>query len=125
MKAWHDQHCFLLDTKPVPVLSYKRSKHQSDLLGRADYGHCASRNLDYFGFKLVTISTLFGIPIFYDLVPVNTDERQAAGAVIDHFVLCDILGDKGFILSSSFSRFNLLYSNADTTASPVSWRNHL
>lgn len=96
-KAWHDQHCFLLDTKPVPVLGYKRSKHQSDFLGSADYGHYASRNLSYFGYKLVTISTLFGIPIFYDMVPANTDERQAAGAVIDHFVFCDIFGDKGFI----------------------------
>ena len=96
-KAWQDQSCFLLDTKPVPVLGYKRNKHQSDFLGSADYGHCASRNLNYFGYKLVTISTLFGIPIFYDLVPANTDERQAAEAVIDHFVFCDILGDKGFI----------------------------
>jgi hypothetical protein len=96
-KAWHDQHCFLLDTKPVPVLSYKRNKQQSDFLGSADYGHCASRNLNYFGYKLVTISTLFGIPICYELVPANTDERQAAEAVIDHFVLCDIFGDKGFI----------------------------
>lgn len=68
-KSWQDQHCFLLDTKPVPVL----------------------------GYKLVTISTLLGIPIFYDLVPAITDERQAAEAIIDHFVLCDIFGDKGFI----------------------------
>ncbi len=96
-KAWHDQSSFLLDTKPVPVLGYKRNKHQSDFLGSANYGHCASRNLDYFGYKLVTISTLFGVPIFYDLVPANTDERRAAEAVIDHFVLCDIFGDKGFI----------------------------
>lgn len=96
-KFWHDQHCFLLDTKPVPVLGYKRSKHQSDFLGSADYGRCASRNLNYFGYKLVTISTLFGIPICYDLVPANTDERRAAEAVINHFLLCDIFGDKGFL----------------------------
>lgn len=70
---------------------------KSDFLGSADYGHCASRNLNYFGYKLVTISTLFGIPIFYDLVPANTDERQADEAVIDHFALCDIFGEKGFI----------------------------
>lgn len=96
-KAWHDQSSFLLDTKPVPVLGYKRNKHQSDFLGSANYGHCASRNLNYFGYKLVTICTLFGVPIFYDLVPANTDERRAAEAVINHFVCCDILGDKGFI----------------------------
>jgi len=96
-KAWQEQSSFLLDTKPVPVLGYKRNKHRSDFLGSADFGHCASRNLKYFGYKLVTVSTLFGVPIFYDLVPANTDERLAAEAVIDHFVCCDIFGDKGFI----------------------------
>jgi len=96
-KGWHEQSCFLLDTKPVPVLGYKRNKHQSDFLGSADYGKCPSRNLKYFGYKLVTITTLFGIPIYYDLVPANTDERLAAEAVINHFVSCDILADKGFI----------------------------
>ena len=96
-KGWHDQHCFLLDTKPVPVVGYKRDKHHSDFLGSADFGKCASRNLEYFGYKLVTVTTLFGIPIFYDLVPANTDERLAADAVLNHFILCDIFSDKGFI----------------------------
>ncbi len=35
-KAWHDQSSFLLDTKPVPVLGYKRNKHQNDFLSSAD-----------------------------------------------------------------------------------------
>ncbi|MEJ5310985.1 MAG: IS982 family transposase, partial [Anaerolineae bacterium] len=35
---------FLLDTKPVPVLSYKRGKQHSDFAGVAAYGVCASRN---------------------------------------------------------------------------------
>jgi hypothetical protein len=60
-KGWHDQHSFLLDTKPVPVVGYKRDKHHSDFLGNADFGKCASRNLAYFGYKLVTVTTLFGI----------------------------------------------------------------
>lgn len=96
-KGWHDQHCFLLDTKPIPVVGYKRDKHQSDFLGSAGFGKCASRHMEYFGYKLVTVTTLFGIPIFYDLVPANTDERLAAEAVLNHFVLCDIFSDKGFI----------------------------
>jgi hypothetical protein len=96
-KGWHDQHCFLLDTKPVPVVGYKRDKHHSDFLGSTDFGKCASRSLAYFGYKLVTVTTLFGIPIFYDLVSANTDERLAAEAVLSHFVLCDIFSDKGFI----------------------------
>jgi len=96
-KGWHREARFLLDTKPVPVMGYKRSKSQSDFAGSADYGFCASRNLKYFGYKLVTVCTLQGIPIVYDLVPANTDERKAAEAVIDYFSFCDFFADKGFL----------------------------
>lgn len=96
-KGWHRQAQFLLDTKPIPVVGYKRSKRKSDFAGSADYGQCASRKLNYFGYKLVAISTLNGIPIVYDLVPANLDERLAAEAIIDYLVSCDIFADKGFI----------------------------
>jgi hypothetical protein len=96
-KGWHRQTCYLMDTKPVPVLGYKRNKKHSDFLGSADYGFCASRNLKYFGYKLVTVATLDGIPMVFDLVPANLDERVAAEAVIDHLSYCDLLADKGFI----------------------------
>jgi hypothetical protein len=88
---------FLLDTKPVPVMGYKRRKAHSDFLGSASYGVCASRNLKYFGYKLVMLVTLAGIPAVYDLVPANLDERLAAEAVLFHAQGCDIVGDKGFI----------------------------
>jgi hypothetical protein len=88
---------FLLDTKPIPVLGYKRSKRRSDFAGRADYGYCASRNLHYFGYKLVMVTTLQGIPVVYELVPASWDERQAAETVLSRLSNCDIFGDKGFI----------------------------
>ncbi len=53
-------------------------------------------NLQYFGYKLVTVTTFNGIPIVYDLVPANTDERAAAEVVIDYFSCCDLFADKGF-----------------------------
>jgi len=96
-KGWHLHTQFLLDTKPVPVMGYKRSKKHSDFLGSADYGRCVSRNLKYFGYKLVAVCTLHGLPIVYDLVPANTDERLAAETVIDYFSFCDFFGDKGFL----------------------------
>ncbi len=71
-KGWHLNNHFLLVTKPVLVLSYKRDKRHSEFTGRANYGVCASRNLQYFGYKLVTVTTLNGIPMVYDLVPANT-----------------------------------------------------
>lgn len=88
---------FLMDTKPVPVVGYKRSKRRSDFRGSADYGYCVSRKLHYFGYKLVMITTLDGLPVVYDLVPANTDERQAIEAVIDRISNATLIGDKGFI----------------------------
>jgi len=88
---------YLMDTKPVPVVGYKRSKRRSDFAGSATYGYCASRNLHYFGYKLVTLSTLDGVPVVYELVPAHTDERLAAETVLAHVQNSDILCDKGFI----------------------------
>jgi Transposase DDE domain len=87
----------LLDTKPVPVLSYKRRKSHSNFAGRAEYGHCAARKLNYFGFKLVLLSTFDGLPLAYNLVPANMDERLAAESVLYTVNECDILADKGFL----------------------------
>lgn len=87
----------LLDTKPVPVVGYRRSKKHSDFQGSADYGYCASKKMYYFGYKLVAITTLEGIPLLYDLVPANTDERQAAEELLDRLSGFDIFADKGFL----------------------------
>lgn len=88
---------FILDTKPVPVVNVKRSNRRSDFAGSASYGHCVSRNMKYFGYKLVAITTLDGIPVVYELVPAHTDERDAAETVLYYLSGCDVLGDKGFV----------------------------
>lgn len=87
----------LLDTKPVPVMGYKRSKKHSDFAGSAGYGVCVSRNLKYYGYKLVTLCTLDGLPLVYELVAANLDERVAAQAVVYAVRGCRIYGDKGFL----------------------------
>lgn len=92
-----EEMSFLIDTKPIPVMGYRRSKLQSDFNGSADYGYCAARKMKYFGYKLVMLSTLGGLPIAYELVPANTDERIAVEGVIQKVRGSDIYGDKGFI----------------------------
>ena len=92
-----DPKQLLIDTKPIPVMGYKRSKSHSDFAGSAAYGHCAARKLNYFGYKLVMLTTVEGMPLVYDLVHANTDERAAAEVVLQRVSDCDILGDKGFI----------------------------
>lgn len=88
---------YLLDTKPIPIVGYKRSKASSDFAGDADYGYCSSRKLSYWGYKLVMLTTLDGIPIVYDLVSANTEERQAAETVLPYVQNATIIGDKGFL----------------------------
>ncbi|MEM6282801.1 MAG: IS982 family transposase [Chloroflexota bacterium] len=91
------QTTYLIDTKPIPVVGYKRSKSRSHFRGSADFGHCASRKMTSFGYKLVMVTTLDGIPVVYDLVSANTDERKAAEAVVDRIANAKLIGDKGFL----------------------------
>lgn len=93
----YNERQLLLDTKPVPVVGQTRSKRRSDFAGEAAYGYCAARQLHYFGYKLVSLVTLDGLPVVYDLVPANLDERNAAEAVLFRVEDCDIFADKGFI----------------------------
>ena len=89
---------YILDTEPVPVVGYKRSKNNSDFFGSAAYGHCASKKMKYWGYKFVMLVTADGIPVAFELVPANTDERDAAEEVL-HAANPGgvVLGDKGFI----------------------------
>jgi len=108
--AWTDKQ-LLLDTKPVPVVGYTRSKRHSDFAGYASYGYCAARQLHYFGFKLVALTTLDGLPIVYDLVPAHTDERLAAECVLCRVQGCDIFADKGFIGEAWHADVRCAWSN--------------
>ena len=92
-----DLNVLIVDTKPIPVVGYKRSKRQSDFAGSASYGYCSSRKMHYFGYKLVMLTTLDGLPLVYDLVPAHSDERQAAETILHQVRNMHILGDKGFI----------------------------
>jgi len=102
---------FILDTKPVPVINYKRSKRHSDFAGSASYGYCASRKMKYFGYKLVMVCTLDGIPVLYELVPANIDERICADTLLPYLRNSDILADKGFIGAEWQAQHRKLYGN--------------
>jgi len=88
---------FLIDTKPVPVLGYRRRKTRSHFRGSANYGYCASRKFFYFGYKLVILTTGTGIPVIYELVAANIEERKAVETVLDYLKNAVVIGDKGFI----------------------------
>ena len=52
--------------------------------------YCTTCKLKYFGYKLVMLSTFEGIPIAYDLVSANTDERQAVEDVLEVVIGIDV-----------------------------------
>ena len=88
-KAWAGalgtqfENQFLLDTTPVPVVGYRRDKRHSEFYGSADYGYCAARRMKYYGYKLVMLTGLGGLPHTFELVPASTDERVAADEILD------------------------------------------
>jgi len=89
---------FLLDTTPVGVVGYRRDKSHSNFRGSAAYGYCAARRMNYFGYKLVMLTTLGGIAYSFELVPANTDEREAADEILDTLPFgSNVWSDKGFI----------------------------
>lgn len=94
----HFERHFLLDTTPVIAVGYRRDKSHSDFRGSADYGYCAARRLKYFGYKLVMLTTLDGMPYAFELVPANTDERAAADEILATLPPdSQVWADKGFI----------------------------
>ena len=99
LASWAMADCpqVILDTKPIPVMGYTRPKTRSAFAGSATYGYCVSRKLHYFGYKLVMLTTLDGIPVAYDLVPAHTDERAAADEIVDQITNADVWADKGFL----------------------------
>lgn len=42
----------VIDTLPLPVCTYTRATRDRCFKTVADYGHCAAKKLDYYGFKL-------------------------------------------------------------------------
>lgn len=92
---------FLLDTTPVIAVGYRRNKTHSDFYGSATYGYCAARKLHYFGYKLVLLTTLAGLPYSFELVPAHTDERAAAEEILGTLPAdSNVWSDKGFIGSA-------------------------
>jgi len=88
----------VIDSAPVPCVSYKRGKASSDFSGKADYGVCSSKALKYFGFKLHTIVSLTGVVMSFLLTPANRYDNQPVVEFLDSFShhLKRLLGDGAY-----------------------------
>lgn len=85
-----------IDTLPLPVCTYTRSTRDRCFKPDADYGHCAAKKLDYYGFKLGLRISRAGMIIHYPLLAARPHDINHLEALVEGF--CGwVPADKGFI----------------------------
>lgn len=87
----------LIDSTPVPIVRYKRSKGPlAKTFDRANYGYCASQDEKYFGFKLHLLTTSRGIPTHFDLTEASLHDVKMLEELASSLNSGIIIGDKGY-----------------------------
>jgi hypothetical protein len=86
----------VIDTLPLPVCTYTRSMRDRCFKTLADYGHCAAKKLDYYGFKLGLRVSPAGMITHFPLLSARAHDVNHLNALVEGFSgLCP--ADKGFI----------------------------
>lgn len=86
----------IIDTMPMPVFKTWRPGRGNGF-DLADWGHCASKKLTYFGFKLMVSVTPGGIPDFYDMCSARPHDINTLEELAETVQGGLVLGDKGYI----------------------------
>lgn len=92
------QETAVIDSTPVPCVSYKRSKQASDFVGSAAYGVCSSKALKYFGYKFHSVVSLSGLIMGFLLTPANSYDNQPVVELLESCAprLQRLLGDGAY-----------------------------
>jgi hypothetical protein len=98
LDAFQLEETAVIDSAPVPCVSYKRSKGTSEFVGSADYGICSSKAMKYFGYKLHSVVSLTGLILGFLLTPANCYDNQPVVELLDSFShhLQRLLGDGAY-----------------------------
>src|SRR5947209_10266768 len=98
LDAFELEETAVIDSAPVPCVSYKRGKQTSDFVGIADYGVCSSKAMKYFGCKLHSIVSLTGLIIGFLLTPASRYDNQPVVELLDSVThhLKRLLGDGAY-----------------------------
>jgi len=86
----------IIDTLPLPVCGYTRSARDRCFKPVADYGHCAAKNLDYYGFKLGLRIARCGMITCFPLLPARPHDIRLLDELVEGFAGL-VPADKGFI----------------------------
>jgi len=86
-----------IDTLPLPVCTWTRGGRRDKRFSLvADYGHCAAKNLDYYGFKLGLRIARTGMITHFPLLNARAHDIHHLGALIEGFA-GTVPADKGFL----------------------------
>ena len=90
----------IVDGFPIPVCGFRWAHFSKLFKGHADFGHCAAKNLRYFGFKGHLLIDENGLILDCAVAAANIDEREM---IFDMSSVTgtDLLGDKGYICSET------------------------
>jgi hypothetical protein len=86
----------IIDTLPLPICGYTRSGRDRCFKPLADYGHCAAKNLDYYGFKLGLRGARSGMITGCPLLPARPHDIRLLDELVEDFAGL-VPADKGFI----------------------------
>src|SRR5437588_11009321 len=98
LEALQLEETAVIDSAPVPCVSYKRAKAASDFVGTADYGVCSSKAMKYFGCKFHSVVSLTGLILGFLLTPASRYDNQPVVELLDSFShhLTQLLGDGAY-----------------------------
>jgi hypothetical protein len=86
-----------IDTLPLPVCTYTRGGRRDKRFATlADYGHCAAKKMDYYGFKLGLRISRKGMITHFPLLSSRAHDVNHLGTLIEGFS-GTVPADKGFI----------------------------
>ncbi len=86
-----------IDTLPLPVCTYTRGGFRDKRFPtEAEFGHCAAKKMDYYGFKLGLRIARTGMITHFPLLSARAHDLQHLGVLIEGFS-GTVPADKGFI----------------------------
>jgi hypothetical protein len=86
----------VIDTLPLPVCGYTRSSRDRCFKPEADYGHCAAKDLDYYGFKLGLRIARSGMITHFPMLPARPHDLHLLADLVAG-MRGIVPADKGFI----------------------------
>jgi hypothetical protein len=87
----------IMDSAPIIVRHWRRYGPGHLTMPGATLGYCAAKRMTFYGYRLLLLVRLDGLPTDWVLISANADERAGAQELLEEYFNLVVIGDKGFI----------------------------